>query len=249
MTQNMVVVTGGAGGIGAATAAILVSRGYSVALLDWAEEALEAEAELLRTDGATVVTLPIDVRSQVDVTEGITDAARHSRLTGLVHTAGVFDIGTIADVDEDGWDRLLDIKLKAAYVTSKVAIPLIAEAGGGSIVHIASQSGRTKSMFTAPNYGAANGGIIGLTMTLAAQSARHNVRVNAIAPGMIRTPMLEPYRRALGDEAVEAIPASIPLGRFGEPGEIGEVAAFLLSDGASYITGETINVNGGTFMM
>ena len=109
-------------------------------------------------------------------------------------------------------------------------------------------TGRTKSMFTAPSYAAANGGIIGMTMTLAAQSGPLGVRVNTICPGMVNTPMLEPFQSALGAERVQAVAASIPLGRFAEPCELAATVEFLVSDRSSYLTGETINVNGGAFM-
>ncbi|MBC3191849.1 SDR family oxidoreductase [Pseudonocardia sp. C8] len=245
---KLALITGAASGIGAASARALAAEGYSVAVLDRDTTLLEQQAEKLRAEGADVLTIPVDLLDAEAVADGIDAAGRHAPLRGVVHAAGVFDVGTAADIDEASWDRLVDIKLKGAFLVSKAAIPLIAAAGGGGIVHIASMSGRTKSVFTAPSYGAANGGIIGLTMTLAAQSAPLGVRVNAIAPGLVNTPMSEAYRAALGDERMNALPAAIPLGRFAEPTEIADVAVFLISEKASYITGETINVNGGMFM-
>jgi NAD(P)-dependent dehydrogenase (short-subunit alcohol dehydrogenase family) len=114
---------------------------------------------------------------------------------------------------------------------------------GGAVVNISSMSGRTKSVATAANYVASNSGVIGLTMTLGAQHAKEGVRVNAIAPGMIETPMLEAYT----SDQLDGIRGAVPMGRFADPAEIAAVASFLVSDKASYITGETINVNGGMF--
>ncbi len=137
------------------------------------------------------------------------------------------------------------MKLRGAFLTCKAAIPIMIDNGGGAIVNIASMSGRTKSVATAPNYVASNAGLIGMTMTLAAQHARQNIRVNAVAPGVIETPMLQAYRA----EQLDAIRAAVPLGRFAAPEEIAAVVSFLVSDKASYITGETINANGGMFMV
>lgn len=127
----------------------------------------------------------------------------------------------------------------------RAAIPILVRNGGGAVVNIASMSGRTKSVLTAPNYVASNAGVIGLTMSLANQHARDGVRVNCVAPGMIQTPMLDAYT----GEQLDAIRAAVPMGRFADPSEIASVVSFLTSDAASYVTGETVNVNGGMFMV
>lgn len=137
----------------------------------------------------------------------------------------------------------MDVNLKGTYVTCRAVIQILEARGGGAIVNLTSISGRTKSFYTAPNYVASKAGIIGLTM-VAAQHAATNVRVNAVAPGIIRTPMTKVY----SDEHWTSLLPTIPLGRVGQPNEVANVIASLLSDEWSYVTGQTINVNGGQFM-
>ena len=165
-------------------------------------------------------------------------------MVGLVNAAGILQLGTIADVSESDWDRVVDINLKGTYAMCRAVIPVFEARGGGSIVNLASISGRTKSLFSAPNYVASKAGVIGLTMALAAQHAAKGVRVNCVAPGVFRTPMTAVY----SDEQWASILATIPLGRVGEASEVADVIASLLSEEWGYVTGQTINVNGGQFM-
>ena len=139
---------------------------------------------------------------------------------------------------------MLDVNLKAVFLVCRALVPMLVSAGGGSVVNLTSVSGRTKSIYSAPNYVASKAGVIGLTMSLAAQLATDCVRVNSVAPGLVDTPMLSAYT----EQQHEVMRSAIPMGRFAQAREVATVVRFLLSDDSSYITGQTLNVNGGQFM-
>jgi 3-oxoacyl-[acyl-carrier protein] reductase len=227
-----------------ATGELLASQGARVVLVDRDAVSVEREATRLSSEGWATEAVAVDVTDSVAVERLVDDVHRRIGLDGLVNAAGVLQLGTIADVSEADWDRVLDVNLKGTYIMCKAAIPVLEARGGGAIVNLASISGRTKSYFSAPNYVASKAGVIGLTMALAAQHAARGIRVNCVAPGVIRTPMTSVYT----DEQWASIHPTIPMGRVGEPSEVAQVVATLLSDRWGYVTGQTINVNGGQFM-
>jgi NAD(P)-dependent dehydrogenase (short-subunit alcohol dehydrogenase family) len=239
------IVTGAASGLGAASARTLVDDGFAVALLDRDEAGLKTVAHQLAGAGHEVTTLAVDLLDEASVTEAISGFDGRDRLKALVNVAGLISLGLITDISVQDWDRVVGVKLRGDFLTCRAAIPILTANGGGAIVNVSSMSGRTKSVLTAPNYVASNAGVIGLTMSLANQHARDGIRVNCVTPGMIQTPMLDAYQA----EQLDAIRAGVPMGRFADPAEIAAVIAFLVSDKASYVTGETINVNGGMFMV
>lgn len=241
----LAIVTGAAQGLGAACARALSADGYALCLLDRDEAGLTRTIAELEAAGGRAEAVVVDLLDERAVTDAISRHPDRRRLRALVNVAGLISMGTISDITIDDWDRVLGVKLRGDFLTCRAAIPIMAENGSGAIVNVASMSGRTKSVATAPNYVASNAGVIGFTMTLAAQHAKQNIRVNAIAPGMIETPMLKTFSAA----QLDAIRNAIPMGRFADPAEIAAVVSFLVSDKASYITGETININGGMFMM
>ncbi len=242
---KVAIVTGAAGGLGGACAKALGDDGFALFLLDRDLDGLRATAERLRADGHTVDFEVSNLRDPEDVVRAVDAHSRLGTLGALVNVAGIWAGGTVADVSIDDWDAMHGIKLRGDFLMIKSALPWFLRAGGGAIVNISSMSGRTKSVQTAPSYVSANAGIIGLTMSVANQHAKDKIRVNCVAPGMIRTPMLDFYTEA----QLEAIRQSIPLGYISDPSEIAAVVSFLISDKASYITGETINANGGMFMV
>jgi NAD(P)-dependent dehydrogenase (short-subunit alcohol dehydrogenase family) len=238
------VIIGGAGGIGRAAAQALLGHVDRLLLVDRDAPALAEASRELGTGDATVTTRPLDVSSASAWTALAADLRASDPIAGLVNAAGVLQLGTIREVSDSDWDHVLDVNLKGTFLACRAFIPLLANGGGGAIVNVASISGRTKSYFSAPNYVASKAGVIGLTMVLAAQHAAEGVRVNCVAPGVVDTPMLAPY----SDEQRAALAATIPVGRLADPAEIGDAVAYLLSEQSSYITGQTLNVNGGQFM-
>lgn len=240
------LIVGGASGIGLATAQLLGGLGYALGLFDRDKAALEEAGEELRAAGADVHVFVGDVTDSRTLTEAVTALeASPGNLRVLVNTVGILHLGTIDQLDEADWDQLLEINLKGVYLACKATIPALTRAGGGAIVNLTSQSGRTKSYFSAPDYVASKAGIIGLTMALANQNAEFGIRVNCVAPGLAETPMLSVYTA----KQRESMLASIPLGRFATPDEIAEAVVFLATSKSSYITGQTLNVNGGSFML
>lgn len=239
------MVIGGAGGIGLATARTLVASGCRVVLVDREASALDELATGLSDPGGDVAHRALDATDSAAVDALARDLASEGPVAGLVNSAGIVQLGTVLDVTDEDWDRMLAVNLKAVFYGCRAFVPVLRDAGGGAIVNIGSVSGRTKSIFSAPNYVAAKAGVIGLTMVVAAQHAADGVRVNCVAPGIVDTPMLDAY----SDDQRTTMRAAIPMGRYAEAREIGETVAYLLSDQASYLTGQTLNVNGGQFMM
>jgi 3-oxoacyl-[acyl-carrier protein] reductase len=246
MTDTKVaMVVGAASGIGLATAEALAADGFDLVLLDRNEHAL-ADAELsLQQRAHSVRGYPADATNALSLTQIIASIEKSGSLRVLVNAAGILHLGSIYDISEDDWTQLLDINLKSVFLACKAAIPVMIRCGGGAIVNIASQSGRTKSYYSAPDYVASKAGVIGLTMVLANQHARDGIRVNCVAPGLVETPMLAEYTEDQRRYMID----SVPMGRFGRADEVAAVIAFLISNRSSYVTGQTINVNGGTFML
>jgi 3-oxoacyl-[acyl-carrier protein] reductase len=244
--QRTVLVVGGAGGIGLASARAIAVDGSHVVLADRDPVALKSAVEDLRLQGHAVDGYEMDVTDAAAVDRTIGRVAAERGLHGLVNAAGVLQLGTILDVEEADWSRVLAVNLGGVYRTCRAAVAEMQAANGGSIVNLASQSGRTKSFFSAPNYVASKAGVIGLTMAIAAQHAAEGIRANAIAPGLIETAMTAD---AYTNEQRMAMTTAIPMGRSATAEEVAAVVAFLISDRSSYITGQTINVNGGSFML
>lgn len=242
---RLVVVTGAASGIGASCARTLAREGYIVGLLDRNEKGLNGIEEELRSEGLECISCAVDLLDDRATHAAVEKCAAAGTLAGLVNAAGVHSIGNALSITLEEWDRVVGIKLRGYFVTSRAVLPHLCRNGGGSIVNLASVSGRTKSMHGSPAYAASNAGVIGLTMTMAAQGAAHGIRINCVAPGLIETPMLDLYTTAQKD----AMTAATPMKRTGRPDEIASVVSFLMSDKASFVTGETINANGGVFMV
>jgi len=240
-----VLVVGGASGIGLASAERLATDGWRVVLADRDESRLAKEVPRLAASGFSADSVVLEVTSSDSVEAAVSEVVSKHGLDALVNAAGVLQLGTILDVTEADWDRVLTVNLKGAYLTSKAAVAAFLAGNGGTIVNIASQSGRTSSFYSAPNYVASKAGLIGLTMVLARQHAAQGIRVNCVAPGLVETPMIE---SAYTDEQRASMTSATPIGRFATPAEVADVVAFLVSDQSSYMTGQTLNVNGGSFM-
>jgi NAD(P)-dependent dehydrogenase (short-subunit alcohol dehydrogenase family) len=242
-----VVVTGGARGIGFAIAEAAANAGASVAVLDLEQEALEHAAAQLRdgTGGAEVVVQVCDVSSYESVS-----AARRALESGwgradvLVNNAGIFSNAPAHELAVEEWDRVLQVNLSGAFYCSQVFGAAMIEARSGNIVCIASMSGLVVNRPQPQvGYNVSKAGIIMLTKSLAAEWAPFGIRVNAVAPGYIRSAITENF---LGTGNVrEYWLGGTPLGRLGSPEEVASVVVFLASDAASFVTGETVVADGG----
>jgi 3-oxoacyl-[acyl-carrier protein] reductase len=246
LTGKVAFVTGAGGGIGRETARLLVEEGARVVAADINVASAGETAEAVRRAGGQALAVELDVTSESSVSAVVEQAKEtYGAIDILVNAAGIYRVGEIGDVSPTDWDQLLDINLKGTYLTCRAVLPGMLERSAGSIVNLSSISGRTKSTLAAPSYVASKAGVIGLTMVLASQCAARGVRVNAVAPGPVDTEMI----RGLPAELQPRLISTIPLGRLATSREIAQAIAFLASDAASFITGETLNVNGGAFMV
>jgi NAD(P)-dependent dehydrogenase (short-subunit alcohol dehydrogenase family) len=233
-----VVVTGGASGIGRACAEALLADGRPVALWDLAESVTEVAAQI----GAHGIIL--DVTDEDAVASAVErSAAALGGINGLVHAAGTLSVDPIGQLTADLWDKVLDVNLRSHALIVQALLPYLRTASDAAIVGISSIEGLVGSG-AIPAYCASKAGLLGLTRSLAHQLGPDGIRVNAICPGYIDTPMLAMALEFPGLR--EHLEAKSPLGRLGRPEEIGSVAAFLLSTKASFMTGAEVVVDGGT---
>ncbi|HEX4036009.1 MAG TPA: SDR family NAD(P)-dependent oxidoreductase [Solirubrobacteraceae bacterium] len=244
--QPVALVTGGAGGIGFATCQAFFDAGYSVALTDLELATATAAALDLDPAGERVVGFSGDVSSSEAVTAMMDEVlARFGRLDALVNVAGVVGPGPSEELSDAEWDRLINIHLSGAFRCARAAFPALSASGAGSIVSVSSIAGRTGFSFRV-SYCAAKAGIEGLTRALAVEWAKKGVRVNAVAPGHVRTPMLDHSLKigSVTEETIQGRTNRIPLGRYAQPEEIASTIVFLSSPAASYVTGEVLCVDG-----
>jgi NAD(P)-dependent dehydrogenase (short-subunit alcohol dehydrogenase family) len=239
---RVALVTGAASGIGRGIAEDLLARGMSVALLDRDARVLDIAAEL-GSDGRRAIGVVIDVTSSGSVREAFAQAeAELGPPWLLVNSAGVLAYGATVDMPEADWDRVLDVDLKGVFLCSQAALRSMLPRGGGRIVNITSIAGRIARP-TQIGYCAAKAGADHFTRCLSIEVAAQGVTVNAIAPGMTRSEMLEAVIERGTSEAV--LLALIPDGRFAIPGDHAALVAWLASDDAAHVTGQIISVDGG----
>ncbi len=243
------LVTGGAMGIGGAVAELLAGRGANIAIVDRARDEGEALAKRLAAAGAKAIAIAADVSAGEAVREAVARTVEAFGGIDIVsNNAGIQRYGTVATTAEAEWDEVIDVNLKSVYLVCHHAIPHL-KARRGAIVNMASvQSFATQQGVAA--YTTGKHGLIGLTRSMALDFAADGVRVNAVAPGSVDTPML---RWAIGldpdpEGLMKRVHAMHPLGRIAEPREVAEAVAFLASERASFVTGATLVVDGGLLL-
>lgn len=240
--KSGVVITGGASGIGLATAHAVAEVGRPVAIWDLhADRAAEAAAGVAADHGVTTVGMAVDVRDTASLADAADEAgAAIGTIGGLVHAAGVPDAVDLPDLTDKTWDPLIEVNLRAyAMVIQAFLSQLRANAPDAAVVGIASIHGIVANPAN-PAYAASKAGVLGLTRSLAIRFAQEGIRVNAICPGFIATPMLPDI-----SDLRDRFAAASPMNRLGQPSEIGKTARFLLSTEASFITGTHVVVDGG----
>jgi 2-hydroxycyclohexanecarboxyl-CoA dehydrogenase len=239
-------VTGGASGIGAATARRLAAEGARVAIADVnADGAREVAGEI---DGFACV---LDVTDTSSVRAGVGAAVEElGDIDVLINNAGTDMFSFFVNSNEELWDFVLGVNLRGVLAVTHAVLPRMQERRAGCIVSVASEAGRVGSQGSA-TYSAAKAGVIGFTKAIAREAARYRVRCNAVAPGPIETPLLNAAPLVLGEvgeRLKQAMVNATALGRSGQPEEVAAAIAFLASDDASYVTGQTLNVSGGLSM-
>jgi len=240
--NKVAIVTGAGSGIGEAIARQLAEQGAMVVAADLNEKAASQVAAAIERDGRTAVGIRQDVGDPVSVKKSVEFALeKFGRLDVAVNNAGITgDLAPLADYSLEGWDRVIAVNLSGVFYGMKYQIPAMLRSGGGSIVNIASILGSVAARDSA-GYNAAKHGVVGLTKTAALEYSKDGVRVNAIGPGYIDTPLLQ----ALEKEVYDGLVGLHPIGRLGKPEEVAELALFLASDRASFVTGSYHLVDGG----
>jgi 2-hydroxycyclohexanecarboxyl-CoA dehydrogenase len=243
---RIALVTGGASGIGAATVRRLAAEGARVAVADVNGPGARAVAG--EVDGAAV---ELDVTDTASVTQGVANAeAALGPLDVLVNNAGTDRFAFFVNTDEALWDLVLGVNLRGTLAVTRAVLPGMQRRGAGSIVNVASEAGRVGSHGSVV-YSAAKAGVIGFTRAVAREAARYGVRVNAVAPGPVDTPLLNdaPVQLGeIGERLRQGMIDSTLMRRIGQPEEVAAAIAFLAGDDASYMTGQTLNVSGGLSM-
>ncbi len=253
---KVVAVTGGNQGIGFAIAERFASEGASVAIASVDEQVHEAAGQLKAATGATVLPVVCDVTSVSDVKNLYSTI--ESTLGGIdisVQNAGIITIAKVEDLTEAEWDDTMEVNTKGVFLCCQEAIRYMRKSGGGALINTASGQARDGFIYT-PHYAASKFGVVGITQSLAKEVATDNITVNAICPGIISTDMWDYNDRVWGEMLGEYAPGelmaewvqNIPMKRAGEGKDVAGLVAFLASADADYITGQTINVDGGLIM-
>ena len=241
LDKKIALVTGAARGIGQAIALQLAADGADLALCDVKAEWLEDTAAKVKALGRRAETYAMDVANGAAVGEAVAKVlADFGRIDVLVNNAGITRDTLLMRMSEEDWDAVLDINLKGAFLVTKAVVKPMMKQRSGAIVNIASVVGIMGNPGQA-NYTASKAGLIALTKTTAKELGSRNVRVNAVAPGFIRTAMTD----KLAEPVKEAMLKMVPLGRLGEPEDVAKAVAFLASDAAAYVNGQTLAVCGG----
>ena len=246
---RVALITGAGSGIGRAAAHRFAAEGCAVAVADMVAAAAEETADKIVADGGRAIACAADVTVDVEVRAAVAHAVEaFGGLDVLYNNAGVNSSGSVADATEEDWDRCFAVNAKGTFLCSRAAVEYLAASGSGAIVN----QGSVAALVGIPNfaaYCAAKGAVVALTRSMAIDLAPRGIRVNAICPGTVFTPLMEPMLRTRGDGDMEVGLArtvvKYPIGRLGTPEEIASAALFLASDQASFLTGSVLAADGG----
>lgn len=245
--EKVVIVTGGALGIGQAACEIFAGRGASVAIFDWDEKAGNETCEKIKADGGNAVFYKVNVADSEAVQKAVKlTHDKFGKINSLVVSAGIQRYGTAISTTDEQWEEVLNVNLKGAWNLAKAGIPFLREQNGGTIVNVSS----VQALATQQNvlaYTVSKHGLVGLTRSIAMDFAKENIRANCVCPGTVDTPMLK-WAASLDpnpQSVYDACNAMHPLGRIAQPKEIGEVVVFLAHENSSFVTGSVWTADGG----
>jgi NAD(P)-dependent dehydrogenase (short-subunit alcohol dehydrogenase family) len=243
MNGKTAIITGGGSGFGQATAVKLAEKGANICIVDISEENGQESVALCEKAGASVIFVQADVSKLEDVKRYVAETMEHfGKIDMFFNNAGISGSGVrTLECSEEEFEAIVNVNLKGAFYGLKYVVNEMLQTGGGSVVNTASLGG-VVGMPTLGAYSATKHGIVGLTKTIAGEYGRDNIRINAIAPGTNETPMV----KAFPAEAIQQMADAVPMGRLGQPEEVANVVAFLLSDEASYVHGAVVSIDGGS---
>lgn len=242
---EVAIVTGAAQGIGKAIAAEFCKEGAKAAIFDINEDKGKTTAEEITRSGGEAIFMRCDVTRPVEIEKAVGEVvSAFGAVNILVNNAGILHSTPIEDVTEDEWDRMMAVNLKSVFFMTQKVLPYFKKQGGGKIVNMSSLAGRMGGFANGLGYSASKAGIIGLTYGFAYRLAKFNINVNAIAPGTTETDILN----AFTPERIQQLRESVPIKRLGKPQDIANLAVFLASSKASFMTGAVVDMNGGMFM-
>jgi NAD(P)-dependent dehydrogenase (short-subunit alcohol dehydrogenase family) len=245
LSGKVVIVTGAGSGIGRTVSVQLASEGWSVVAADLNVETAAATAKHLTISGAKANGVPVDISCAQDCARMVSEAIESfGRIDALVNCAGISKPGDSLSYSQADWERLVDVQLNGAFFTAQaIAARLVAQRSGGALVFLSSTHAEAAFPRRAA-YCAAKAGVAMLTKVLAIEWATHGIRVNAVGPAYVETEMTQ-RNIAAGNVSREAIERRIPLGRLAQPGDVSNAVSYLLSDRASFITGQSLYIDGG----
>lgn len=246
LTNKVAIITGARRGIGRTHALTLAKAGAKIVVSDISEEDCQKVVEEIKKQGGEALAIKCDVSKRKEVDEMVRKTIEEfGKVDILVNNAGICQFKPFLELTEEEWDKTLDINLKGYFLCAQAAAKEMTKQKSGVIINIASVAmGQQGVGF--PNivhYCASKGGIVAMTEALAVELAPYNIRVNAVAPGMIETPMIDPIKQ--DTKTMEAMLTKVPMGRVGKPEEVSNLVLFLASDQSSYMTGSTVVVDGG----
>lgn len=248
-SEQVVLVTGGASGIGRAVSLAFAAEGARVVVADIDTTGAEEVASDAAADGREALAVRMDVTDTASVRGAVDRAvATWGRIDVLANVAGWDRIVPFVETTEELWDRIISVNFRGTLATCHAVLPHMIQAGSGAIVNTASEAGRSGSSGEAV-YSGTKGGVIAFTKALAREVASHGIRVNAVAPGLTDTPLLQGMIAEGNEKLVEAIVKATPLRRLARSEEVAEAVLFLASGRASFITGQTLGVGGGLVMV
>lgn len=247
LQDRVAVVTGGGRGIGKGIARKLAAAGAGVIVGDIDMAQAQLTADEIRRKHEKVMAVQVDVRQERSIVELIKKALDgFGNVDILINNAGIMFRTRLMDISVDEWERILRVNLTGPFLCTKAVIPLMKKNGFGRIVNISSSAGRSVSTLGGVHYTASKAGLLGLTRAVAKEVAPFGITVNAVCPGLIDTQMA---RETTTHQELENFLDSFPIKRLGTPEEIGELVVFLCSENASYITGASLDINGGDLMI
>jgi 2-hydroxycyclohexanecarboxyl-CoA dehydrogenase len=248
MSERVAVVTGGAGGMGRAIGTALAAEGRAVALGDLAAADPEGAAAELAAEGGRAIGVALDITKTSSVERALGLVRRGlGPIEIVVNNAGWDELRPFLDTDEQFWDRVIEVNYKGCLRVMHAVLPGMVDRGWGRVVNIGSDAGRVGSSGESI-YSGAKGAVIAFTKTIAREVARSGVTANTVCPGPTRTPLLEGMAASGGERLIESLERAVPMRRLGEPEDVAAAVAFLTSERAGYITGQTLSVSGGLTM-